>query len=252
MTTLRLHRDGRVARLVVERPPLNVLDLETLERLDETIAGLESDADLQCLVVTGGGDRAFSAGVAVEDHVGERIRPMLETFHGALKRLFALPAFTLAAVDGHCLGGGLELAAVCDVVLATPRSRFGVPEIKLGCYPPVAAALFARRIGWDRSLELMLTGRTIEAHEAERIGLVTAIVDDLDAAVRERLDGVLAQSAAATRLTKRAALASVRAEFERALDDAERLYLEELTETDDMHEGITAFLEKRQPRWKHR
>ena len=251
MNTVRCTRDGRCGHLVLDRPPLNVLDLPMLEALDEAVAGLEEDPSLQCLVVTGGGDRAFSAGVAVEDHVGDRIAPMLATFHRALKRLFRLPAYTLAAVDGHCLGGGLEVAAVCDVVLATPRSRFAVPEIRLGCYPPVAAALLPQRIGWDRALELMLTGRTLDAAEAERLGLVTAVVEDLDAAVRERLDALAAHSTVATRLTKRAALAAVRNDFERALDEAERLYLEELTASRDMHEGIQAFLERREPRWQH-
>lgn len=251
MNTVRCTRDGRCGHLVLDRPPLNVLDLPMLEALDEAVAGLEEDPSLQCLVVTGGGDRAFSAGVAVEDHVGDRIAPMLATFHRALKRLFRLPAYTLAAVDGHCLGGGLEVAAVCDVVLATPRSRFAVPEIRLGCYPPVAAALLPQRIGWDRALELMLTGRTLDAAEAERLGLVTAVVEDLDAAVRERLDALAARSTVATRLTKRAALAAVRNDFERALDEAERLYLEELTASRDMHEGIQAFLERREPRWQH-
>jgi cyclohexa-1,5-dienecarbonyl-CoA hydratase len=251
MSTVRCTRDGRCGHLVLDRPPLNVLDLPMLEALDEALAGLEEDPSLQCLVVTGGGNRAFSAGVAVEDHVGDRIAPMLATFHRALKRLFRLPAYTLAAVDGHCLGGGLEVAAVCDVVLATPRSRFAVPEIRLGCYPPVAAALLPRRIGWDRALELMLTGRTLDAAEAERLGLVTAVVEDLDAAGRERLDALAAHSTVATRLTKRAALAAVRNDFERALDEAERLYLEELTASRDMHEGIQAFLERREPRWQH-
>lgn len=251
MSTIRIDREGRVARLVVDRPPLNILDIPTLETLDRSLAEIEADDGLQCLVVTGGGERAFSAGVAVEDHVGEKIRPMLSTFHRALKRLFGLPAYTIATVDGHCLGGGLELASVCDLVLATRRSRFGVPEIKLGCYPPVAAALFPRRIGWDAALDLMVSGRTIDAEEAARLGLVSEVVDDLEASARGRIEAIGAHSAASTRLTKRAALAAVQADFERALDEAERLYLEELASTRDMHEGIAAFLERRPPAWSH-
>lgn len=251
MSTIHVERSGRVGRLTVDRPPLNVLDIPTLEALDEALEEVAADPTLQCLVVTGGGDRAFSAGVAVEDHVGEKIGPMLATFHRALKRLFRLPAYTLAAVDGHCLGGGLELAAVCDAVLATPRSRFGVPEIKLGCYPPVAAVLLPHRIGWDAALELMLTGRTLDASEASRLGLVTEVAEDLADAVEARIEALAAHSATATRLTKRAALTGVQADFERALDAAERLYLEELAATHDMHEGIAAFLERREPVWTH-
>ncbi|MDX1631530.1 MAG: enoyl-CoA hydratase/isomerase family protein [Thermoanaerobaculia bacterium] len=252
MSTIQIEREGRTARLTVDRPPLNILDLSSLEALDTTLEELAGDPELQVLVVTGAGDKAFSAGVAVADHVGDRIEPMLQTFHSALRRLFRLPFLTVAAVDGHCLGGGLELAAVCDLILATPGSRLGVPEIKLGCYPPVAAALFPTRIGRGRALDLILTGETMEAREALRIGLIDAVAEDLENTIQERTRKVLGLSAAAIRLAKRATLAALQEPFEKALAEAERLYLEELVETEDMHEGIRAFLEKRKPEWKHR
>jgi cyclohexa-1,5-dienecarbonyl-CoA hydratase len=249
-----LQRDGRVATLTLARPPLNILDLPTLETLDRGLGGLRNDGQLDLLIVRGAGSRAFSAGVAVQDHTGERIGPALAAFHGAVRKLRELPAVTMAVVQGHCLGGGLELALACDLILASDDSRFGLPEITLGCYPPVAAALLPRWVGRPRALELLLTGRNFDAAEAERLGLLTrrAAPEQLDDACRELRGALLAQSGAALRLTKRAARAGEELPFGPALTEAERLYLEELTRTADMHEGIAAFLGKRKPEWKHR
>jgi len=252
---LRLERRARVARLTLDRPPLQILDLELLAALDGALAELGEDPALQLVVLTATGDRAFSAGVSVADHTPGRIEPMLASFHGALRRLRGLDALTLALVDGHCLGGGMELACSCDLVLATERSRFGQPEILLGCYPPAAAALYPRRIGAGRTLELLLTGRTLDAAEAERIGLVHARVADreqLEARAVELERTLLERSAVVARLTKRAVRAGETLPFLPALAEAERLYLEELAGTADMAEGLAAFLEKRPPVWRHR
>lgn len=252
---IRIERRERAASLVLDRPPLQILDLDLLAALDAALAELASDPELQFLVLAATGDKAFSAGVSVADHTPDRIDRMLLSFHGALVRIRELDALTVAAVDGHCLGGGMELATACDLVFATERSRFGQPEIRLGCFPPAAAALYPRRIGPGPTLELLLTGRTLEATEAERLGLVhrrcadaTALRSELDA-----LEGaVTAQSAAVTRLAKRAVRAGEDRPFRSALAQAERLYLDELAGTTDMHEGLAAFLEKRPPRWSHR
>ncbi|HVS02325.1 MAG TPA: enoyl-CoA hydratase-related protein [Thermoanaerobaculia bacterium] len=248
-----LERDGRVATLRLERPPLNILDLEALRALDGALAGLADDAELQVLLLRGG-ERAFSAGVAVQDHVPGRIEDALGAFHAAVRRLRQLPAITVAAVRGHCLGGGLEMASACDLVVAAEGSRFGVPEVKLGCYPPVAAALYPRLMGRHRALDLLLTGRTLDAVEAERLGLISRLVadDQLEGELESLVAAITAHSAAVTRLIKRAVTSGERLPFSEALDEAERLYLEELTATADMHEGIAAFLEKRPPRWQHR
>jgi cyclohexa-1,5-dienecarbonyl-CoA hydratase len=248
-----LQRDGRVATLFLSRPPLNILDLEALQSLERGLRGLAGMSDLHLLVVRGTGGRAFSAGVAVQDHVGERIAPALAAFHGAVRHLRALPAVTVAVVEGHCLGGGLELALACDLVVASDDSRFGLPEIQLGCYPPVAAAALPRLVGRARALDLMLTGRSFDSAEAERLGLLTRRVPraELDDAVRELTGALLARSAAVIRLAKRAVTAGEELPFSRALDEAERIYLQELTATADMAEGIAAFLEKRPPEWKH-
>jgi len=251
---VRVARDGRAATLVFDRPPLNVLDAALLAEMEAALAALAADPP-QLLVVRGGGERAFSAGVAVEDHTRERVEPTVRSFHRVLLALRRLPSITLAAVRGHCVGGGMELAAACDLVVAAADARFGQPEIKLGCFPPFAAALYPRLLGAKVAAELLLTGRAASAEEAWRLGFVNRLAPsaELERVVGELAAEVLAQSAAVTALTKRALAAGEdETAFERALAECERLYFEELVETDDMVEGIEAFLDKRPPQWRHR
>jgi cyclohexa-1,5-dienecarbonyl-CoA hydratase len=251
---VRIERGERTARVVFGRPPLNILDLELLAALDAAFGELAGDPSLQVVTLAGAGDKAFSAGVSVQDHTPDKIDRMLLSFHGGIARLRSLEAFTVAAVDGHCLGGGMELALACDFVLATERSKFGQPEIALGCFPPVAAALYPRRIGTGRTLELLLTGRTFGASEAERLGFVderSADADALAARASEISAAITRQSAAVTRMTKRAVRAGELRPYPAAIAEAERIYLRELVGVGDMQEGLEAFLEKRTPRWRH-
>ncbi len=252
--TVLLERAGRTATLTLNRPPLHILDLATLNRLNEVIARLAVDPDLQVVVLRGAGERAFSAGVSVQDHTPDKVREMLDGLHGAIRGLRDLPAVAVAAVQGHCLGGGMELALGCDLVLATDDARFGQPEIELGCYPPAAAALYPRLLGTARTLELLLSGRTLSCEEAERLGLVTWRVEagGLDLGIARVLADLTAKSAAVTRLTKRAVSAGRDLPFDAAIEETEQIYLQDLCATADMEEGLTAFLEKRKPVWQHR
>lgn len=252
--TLRLERDGRLATLILDRPPLNILDLATLRRLGGLLDELTGDDELQLLVLRSASPRGFSAGVAIEDHVAERIPDMLGLFHGALEQLRSLPALTLAAVQGHCLGGGLELAAACDLVLAAEDARFGQPEVKLGCFPPYAAALYPRRIGRGATLDLLVTGRQIDGHEAAQIGLVQRVVpaDRFEAGLAQLTHELMAASRPVAQLIKRAVRAGDEGPHRQAVAECERLYLDELTKVQDMEEGLAAFREKRSPNWQHR
>ncbi len=250
-----VHREGRVAWLTIDRPPLNILDIPTIQHLGAAIATLdELRDDLQVVVLRGAGERAFSAGVSVQDHTPEKVGPMLESFHRAIRLLRDLPAVTIAAVQGHCLGGGMELALSCDLVIASEEARFGQPEVELGCYPPVAAALYPSLIGPGKTLDLLLTGRTIDCKEAERLGLLTRHVPAVEfaAAVDELVAQITSKSAPVTRLIKAAVRAGRDRGFSAGLAEAERLYLDDLARTEDMQEGIAAFLEKRRPEWRHR
>ncbi|HEU4369385.1 MAG TPA: enoyl-CoA hydratase/isomerase family protein [Methylomirabilota bacterium] len=248
---IRYLADYDVVRLVLSRPPLNVL---TVEMMREVAAALDEAAGrpgLKALVLSAEG-KAFSTGVAVEEHVGNRTKEMLETFHGLFRRLHALDCVTLAAVRGAALGGGAELATFCDVVLAAEDATFGQPEITLGVFAPIAALHYPRRIGTGRTLALLLSGEVIGAAEAERIGLVDRVVpaDRLADAVESRLARFRGQSAPVLRLTKRAVREAAGAPFEVALPSLEDLYHYELMATEDAAEGLRAFLERRKPVWK--
>ncbi|MEA2599240.1 MAG: cyclohexa,5-dienecarbonyl-CoA hydratase [Acidobacteriota bacterium] len=255
--TILLHRAPqlpRTATITLNRPPLNILDISTIALLGQEVEELAADPDLQVVVVRGAGTRAFSAGVAVQDHTPDKVTAMLETLHGAIRRLRNLDAITVAAINGHCLGGGMELALACDLVIAEDGAHFGQPEIELGCFAPVAAALLPSRIGAGHTLDLLLTGRNLTCEEAERLGLVTRRVPTgrLDATLAALVTGITARSAPVTRLTKKAVRAGRDLPFDEALAETERIYKEELLPLEDLEEGAAAFLEKRRPVWKNR
>jgi cyclohexa-1,5-dienecarbonyl-CoA hydratase len=242
-----------VARITLDRPPLNILDLSMLEDLNEALDRAAARPRLVALVLAGVGP-AFSAGVAVEDHLGSKSRPMLEEFHGVFRRLRALDCITMAAVQGPALGGGAELATFCDVVIATEGATLGQPEVKVGVFPTIAALHYPARVGAARALRLILGGDIVTADEALRIGLVDRVVaaDKLGAAVEVELDRWRAMSAPVLRLAKRAVRESSDRGFDEALVTLEEMYHDELMTTVDAEEGLRAFIEKRSPVWKHR
>jgi len=193
----------------------------------------------------------LAVAIAVLVTLTTRVSDMLEAFHAVFRLLDTLPQATVAAVDGRCLGGGCELAAFCDVLLATPRSVFGQPEIDVGCFPPVGAVLLPRIVG-RAALEMVLTGASVTADEAARIGLVSRVVDDLEVETAACVARLTAKSGAVLALARRAVRQGGRGSFRRALERTERIYRKELLATDDVEEGVRAFLEKRPPRWQDR
>jgi len=248
---VELVRQDGIARITLNRPPLNILHSPMLEELTAILD--DAAAESRVLVIAARG-RAFCAGVDVGEHLPERVAPMLARFHGMCRRLIGLDIPTVAAVHGAALGGGCEVVALCDIVVAARSATFGQPEIKLASFPPVAAAALAQVMGLRQAMALMLTGETITAAAAQAAGLVTTVVDDDALAgqverVTARLAGL---SGPALRLAKRAGLAGFRRAFEDGLVEAERLYLDDLVATEDAREGIQAFLEKRVPVWRHR
>ncbi len=251
---VQLHREHRVATLTIDRPPLNILDIPTIDLLGEAVAGLAADPELLVIVLRGAGERAFSAGVAVQDHTPDRVGPMLDSLHATIRRLWDLDAVTIAAVQGQCLGGGMELAMACDLVVAAEDVRFSQPEIKLGCFAPVAAALYPSRIGAGRTLDLLLSGGNLSLERALLLGLVhrVAPIGRLDDKVAELVSRLLHHSAPVIRLTKKAVRAGRDLPFPEALAETERIYKEELLPLEDVEEGAAAFLEKRAPVWRHR
>jgi cyclohexa-1,5-dienecarbonyl-CoA hydratase len=249
-SSIAFENDGRVARLRLERPPLNILTIAMIQEIRRALASLDLTRGLRAVVLSAEG-KAFCAGVSVEEHLPPTTEAMIECFHAVFRQLRALSCPTLAVVEGAALGGGCELACFADVVIATEAATFGVPEIKLGVLPPIAAVHFPSRIGLARTLQLVLSGATIDAREALRIGLVDEVVaaEQAEAAVQARLEAFRCHSVSALRLAKRAVLAGAGDDFEERLRAVERLYLDQLVKTPDAVEGLKAFLEKRPPVW---
>jgi cyclohexa-1,5-dienecarbonyl-CoA hydratase len=247
---LAVEFDPPVARIVLHNPPLNVIDLVMMEELAQTLNEIETRADISVVVLSGEG-KGFSAGVDVGAHSPDKVEGMLFEFHTVIRGLVASRKVTIAAVQGHCLGGGAELAMVCDLVFTNDSAQFGFPEIKLGCYPPVACTALAALVGQKRAAELILTGRTISGKEAAQIGLANRSVPDheFSTLLDEVVLALSKLSPAALAVTKKAFYAWDAMHFDKGLARAERVYLEELMKTADAHEGIRAFMEKREPKW---
>lgn len=250
---VRFEADGDVARITLARPPLNVLTTPMIEELNAALEETARHTTLKVLVLAAEG-RAFSAGVAVEDHQGDRVKPMLSAFHQVFRHLEALDCPSIAAVQGPALGGGAELATFCDVVIASEQATVGQPEIRVGVFPPIAALHYPTRVGETRARQLLLSGQILSARDAERIGLVDRVVaaGELEAAVMVAVSAFTDKSAAVLRLTKRAVRLARGRDFETALARLEALYLEELMATEDAEEGLRAFVEKRPPVWRDR
>ncbi len=253
MTHIRWATADGIARLTLTRPPLNILTIAMMHEMAEALEAGAREPGLKALVVAAEG-KAFSAGVAVEEHTADLVEEMLEAFHGVIRLLRNFPALTVAAVQGAALGGGCEVATVCDIVVAAEGARFGQPEIAVGVFPPVAAVTFPTLIGRSKALELLLTGEALAATEAARLGLIARAVpaDALEAEVKGLIGRLGDKSAAVLRLAKRAVLQGLGQPFEAALEQAEAIYLKELMPTADAAEGLRAFLEKRKPVWKDR
>lgn len=254
MVGIHLEKTGRVASVVIDRPPLNVLNLALLRELRQVLDELDKDDGVEVVELRGAGERAFSAGVDVKDHTRAQVPEMLHLVHGVIRKLMRLRQPTIAVVDGVCLGGGCELASSCDLVLASANSLFATPEITVGCFPPVALARFSSQIGYHRAAEMILTGRRLSAREAESIGLVNRVVprDQLDGAVETLGNELLDKSRAVLRITLKGLREIGLNQLSAALARSEEIYLNELLETEDVEEGVQAFVEKRQPNWLHR
>jgi len=240
-----------VARLRLDNPPLNIIDLAMMEELSQALADIEPRADISILILSGS-QQAFSAGVDVAAHAPEKVEEMLAKFHGVIRALVSSRKVTIAAVHGHCLGGGAELAMVCDLVYTSELATWGFPEIKLACYPPVAVTALAALAGQKQAADLVLTGRSITGKEAAAIGLANAVVPevDLEHAVQEAVQHLTALSPAALAIAKKAIYAWDSMHFDKGLARAEKIYLDELMKTDDAQEGVKAFMHKREPKWK--
>ncbi|MBU1276242.1 MAG: enoyl-CoA hydratase/isomerase family protein [Proteobacteria bacterium] len=249
---IKLAVDGGVATLTLCREPLNVLNIAMMKEMNLALDSL-TPAGLKVLLIQAEG-KAFSAGVDVGEHLGDQVNDMIEVFHGIFRRMEKLGVVSVASVQGAALGGGCELAAYCDLVVASEKAKFGQPEILVGVFPPVAALVFPRQLGYKKALELIVTGDIIGAAEAKQIGLVNQVVppEELAAATQALVGKLTNLSGLVLGLTKKAVVQGLGDDKEKSLEVIEKIYLKELMPTADAEEGLRAFLDKRKPQWKEK
>jgi len=247
-------QDG-VAQLTLNEPPFNVLNIAMMREINTALEGLDGDSTVKVLVLQAAeGSKAFSAGVDVSEHSADMVGEMIEVFHRIFRLLDGLEVPTVAVVERAALGGGCELALFCDMVIASEKASFGQPEIQVGVFPPIACVALPGIVGPKKALEMVLVGDRIRAAEAQALGLVNKVVapEELRAAADEFVGKLAALSGSILRLTKRAVRVGSAGPFDEGLAAVEELYLGPMMDTEDAHEGLAAFMEKRAPVWKGR
>jgi cyclohexa-1,5-dienecarbonyl-CoA hydratase len=251
---IALEFQGNAAHITLNNPPVNVIDIPMMGELLAAIRDAEHRPEINAIVFRGHG-KGFSAGVDIAAHTPEKIQEMLSKFHAVILAIAQSQKVSIAAVHGNCLGGGAELAMICDLVYTAVDSKWGFPEIKLACYPPVACVALAALVGQKRATELILTGRTFDGHEAEKMGLANesaVSTGELDGIVERALKELSGMSAAALSVTKKAIYTWDGLHLDKGIARAEKIYLEDLMKTEDVKEGVAAWTEKREPKWKGR
>ena len=250
---LKIKKTDGVARITFARPKHNVLDIEMMNELNTELDLLSVDTELKCAVILGEGP-SWCAGVEVADHKPEMVSEMIAVFNGIFERIDKIEVPVIACVQGACLGGGMEVAIACDVIVAAKSASFGQPEIKLGFFPPYAAIRLPQLIGPAKAIEVCTTGRRYSAEEARQMGFVGYVADDdqLTDTLDRLIGDIRTASPLIIRLNKRAVKKHLGLKFKEALDGVSDLFLNELMKTEDTLEGIRSFEEKRRPQWKNK
>lgn len=253
--TILVDRDDRVATITLNRPKaLNALNSQVMREVTTAAAELDADQGVGAIILTGS-EKAFAAGADIKEMAQLSFADVFASdFFAAWGRFAATRTPTIAAVSGYALGGGCELAMMCDILIAADSAKFGQPEIKLGVLPGMGGSQrLTRAIGKAKAMDLILTGRNMGAEEAERAGLVSRVVpaDSLLDEARSVAQTIAGMSLSASRMAKEA----VGRAFETTLSEGllyERRLFHSAFATDDQTEGMNAFTEKRSPNFTHR
>ncbi|MFQ5511103.1 MAG: enoyl-CoA hydratase/isomerase family protein [Candidatus Krumholzibacteriia bacterium] len=243
--------DGQVVEIILGPAPANIVTARVIRELslefDRLTGGPVGNRKL--IVLTGAGEH-FSYGASVEEHKADSVGEMLPQFHRLIGGILDSDIPTVAKVSGLCLGGGFELALACAMIFSAGEAKFGVPEIQLGVFPPVASVLLPYKTGESAAAKMILTGAKIPAPELHRLGVVQVFDGSLDDALERFIEKqVLPKSASSLRFACRAARSGIRRHYHSCIEEVERLYLDDLMATTDANEGIDAFLAKRPPKW---
>jgi cyclohexa-1,5-dienecarbonyl-CoA hydratase len=254
MTTqnVLLEMRSTIAHVILNRPPLNVIDITTLHELNDAFTTLRNDP---CkVIVLGANGKAFSAGVDIKDHTPDKVEKMMTALEDVFNALMELEQPVVGAIHGATLGGGMEFATACDLVIAADNTQLGQPEIHVGVFPPIACALLPQLLSWPRAMEFVLLGESINAQQALALGLVNRVVplDRLDQETETLATKLANLSSSVLKLTKKAARIGLNGskDFRQKMAELNDLYLNQLMKLSDAHEGLQAFMEKRKAHWK--
>lgn len=248
-------REGQ-ARITLNRPPHNILNAEMLSEIGMAIEKLHDYPDVKVILLQAVKEsKSFCGGVDIPEYSVQRVFQMLDAFARVFSASLEVGKPIVVAVNGPALGGGCELAAFGDMVVATPRAKFGQPEIKvLGMFPPFATSIFPYIIGPKRAMEMLLTGEALSAEEARELGLVNKLVPEaeLEKTVEMLLANISQHSAPVLSMTKKAIYEGLGMSLQASLKHSHNLFLNELYKLEDSQEGLRAIAEKRKPQWKNR
>jgi len=248
---IELTNDGRILRLALARPKANIVDAEMIATLHTALSDHKDQSDLVAVLITAEGHN-FSFGASVEEHLPDQRDAMLKALHGLILDVVDYPVPILVAVRGFCLGGGMEVACAGNLMFVAPDVQFGQPEIQLAVFAPVASCLLPEKIGQAQAEDLLFSGRSIDAEEALRLGLVNAIHDDPEQAAVDYIEKqLLPQSTSTLRHAVWAARVNFVERVREKIVRVEKCYLEDLMSGNDPQEGLQFFLEKRKPEWKN-
>lgn len=248
------HRvEGAVARMTLNRPENNLLNEQFLNELARGIELLHEKDEVK-LIVIDSALKVFCGGIEVREYTTQRVFQMLDAFHHVFIAMLDVGKPVMVVVNGPAIGGGSELAAFGDLVVATPNARFAQPEIKLGIFPPLASTIFPYIVGPKLALELVLTGAAISAERARELGLVNRLVPEnqLDKTVKELTEQITSQSGAVLTMAKKAILGGMGHSLRDGLRNSMNIFLNELYKLEDSQEGLRALVEKRKPEWKNK
>ena len=251
--TILLETSDSIATLTFARPKHNVFNIDMMNLFCDTLEDLSKDSDVKCLVIKGEGS-SWCAGVDVGDHKPEMADQMIATFNRSLTLIENLKMPTVAAVHGACLGGGMEYAIACDIIIAGERAKFGQPEVKLGFLPPYAAIRLPKLVGPAKSIEICCSGNVYSADDAKSMGFVSQTVpdDQFSEALDSFIKNIQTSSPLILRLNKQAVTQHLGMDTPEALESVGDLFLNTLMKTEDTLEGIASFYEKRRPNWKNK
>lgn len=246
-----LESDGQVLRLQLARPKANIIDAAMIEALSTTLGRYVNDPRMLAVVLGADGPN-FSFGASVEEHLPGQCDAMLRKIHALILQMIEYPLPIIAAVNGQCLGGGLEVACAASLIIAAPDAMLGQPEISLAVFAPAASCLLPERIGQPQAEMLLLSGQSIDAQRARKIGLVDILSENpAEAALAWINTNIIGKSASSLRIALTAARHDYVVRIQAKLKTVEALYLDELMQTDDAVEGLNAFIQKRKPVWKN-